>query len=332
MAGAAMGLAHWYTVTVLAAFVVAALLLRGRRALPLVLTGTVAALPTVALVVLNLLNGTGARNAEHLHDTDGALPDLAVTAWSGGDGPLLYLTVGLGIVGAVRAACGWSAPRGSWSRCCCSRPPSSCGRCTSPATCWPACSDSGCSPRPGRSPHRGPPRAGRWPRSSSASRLLTAEPLAHREPRERADEVVRLLADVQRPGEPIVAADQRSATGLDHYVRSLEPDLRPDLVLPPDDAPSGADRVWLVRRLFDGSPEAPTDDDEILRDGRPAHDPPSTTSPRRRPTSSSSSGSAERRSARARQRSEPTPPSPISAGQGRSRQLLSNVCSMTWWC
>ena len=41
----AMGLAHWYAVTVLAAFVVAALLLRGRRALPVVLVGAVAALP-----------------------------------------------------------------------------------------------------------------------------------------------------------------------------------------------------------------------------------------------------------------------------------------------
>jgi hypothetical protein len=36
------------------------------------------------------------------------------------------------------------------------------------------------------------------------------------------------------------------------------------VVLPPDDAPPDAGRVWLVRRLFDGAPE-PTDDDEILR-------------------------------------------------------------------
>ena len=49
----------------------------------------------------------------------------------------------------------------------------------------------------------------------------------------------------------------------DHYVRSLAPQLRPDVVLPPDDAPAGGDRVWLVRRLLDGAPE-PTDDDAIL--------------------------------------------------------------------
>ena len=266
VAGAAMGLAHWYAVTVLAAFVVAALLLRGRRALPLVLTGAVAALPPVGLVVLNLLNGTGARNAEHLRDTDGALPDLAVTAWSGGEGPLLYLTVGLGIVGAVRAR-GLRVVGAAWvlvpllllSAAELVRPV------YLPRYLLAGLLGLGVLAAAGA---LATPRAARAPLAALlvGVSLLTAEPLAHREPRERADEVVRLLADVQRPGEPIVAADQRSATGLDHYVRSLEPGLRPDLVLPPDDAPASADRVWLVRRLFDGAPE-PTDDDAILRDG-----------------------------------------------------------------
>jgi hypothetical protein len=86
-----------------------------------------------------------------------------------------------------------------------------------------------------------------------------------RRPRERGDEVVARLVAVQRPGEPVVAADQRSALALDHYVRERAPGLRADLVLPPDDAPADADRVWLVRRLFYGEPE-PTDDDEILRE------------------------------------------------------------------
>ena len=76
---------------------------------------------------------------------------------------------------------------------------------------------------------------------------------------------MRALAEVQRAGEPVVAADQRSAIGLDHYVRTLAPRLRADLILPPDDAPADADRVWLVRRLIDGVPE-PTDDDGILLD------------------------------------------------------------------
>jgi hypothetical protein len=95
--------------------------------------------------------------------------------------------------------------------------------------------------------------------------LLAAQPLLERGPRERGDQVVRWLAAQQVAGEPVVAADQRSATALDHYIRELAPGLRADLILPPDDAPADADRVWLVRRLFYGEPE-PTDDDDILRD------------------------------------------------------------------
>jgi hypothetical protein len=111
------------------------------------------------------------------------------------------------------------------------------------------------------------PRLGRGPVAVLllACALLASAPLAERGPRERGDDVVRTLVEVQAAGEPIVAADQRSATALDHYVRLLAPDLRPDVILPPDDAPADADRVWLVRRLFDGLPE-PSDDDEILTD------------------------------------------------------------------
>src|SRR4030095_13517012 len=94
------------------------------------------------------------------------------------------------------------------------------------------------------------PRAARAPVAALlvACSLLAAQPLFGREPRERSDDLVRHLAEVQRRGEPIVAADQRSATGLDHYVRTLAPELRPDVVLPPDDAPADADRGWLPRR------------------------------------------------------------------------------------
>jgi mannosyltransferase len=98
-----------------------------------------------------------------------------------------------------------------------------------------------------------------------AGSLVVTTPVLDRGPRERADELVTLLAELHRAGEPIVAADQRSAMGLDHYTRVLEPQLRADLLLPPDDAPADADRVWLVRRLLHGVPE-PTDDDGILRE------------------------------------------------------------------
>ncbi len=268
LAGAGMGLGHWYAVTVLAAFVVAAAALRGRRALPVVLVGAAAALPACLLVGLNLLNGTGARNAEHLRDTDGRMLGYAVEAWAGGRTPLLWLAVGLAVVGAVRGG----GVRGrelrvlglAW-------------------TCVPLLLLVGAELlRPVYHPRYllagllglgvlaaagalAVPRGARAPLAGLllACALLSSSPLADREPRERADDLVRTLAEVQVAGEPVVAADQRSAIGLDHYVRVLAPRLRADLVLPPDDAPADADRVWLVRRLIDGAPE-PTDDDEIL--------------------------------------------------------------------
>lgn len=264
LAGAGMGLGHWYAVTVLAAFVVAAVVLRGRRALPVVLVGALAALPACLLVGVNVLNGTGSRNAEHLKDTDGRLVGYAVEAWAGGRTPLLWLAVGLAVVGAVRGGRELRVLGLAW-------------------TCVPllllvaaeflrpvyhpryllagllglgvlAAAGALAAPRGARAPLAG---------LLLACALLTSVPLVDREPRERADDLVRALADVQVAGEPVVAADQRSAIGLDHYVRTLAPRLRADLVLPPDDAPADAERVWLVRRLIDGVPE-PTDDDEIL--------------------------------------------------------------------
>jgi mannosyltransferase len=259
-----MGLMHWYAATTLAAFVVAALVLRRRAALPVLVVGAAAVLPALGMVVVNLANGTGDRNAEHLRPTGGRLAGLALDAWSGGRTALLVLLVVLMVVGAVRARSGrvlalaWAAvplvlltagelvrplylPRylltgllgvgvlaalGAWSL----------------------------------------PRTARVPAAALlvALSLVATAPLLDRPPRERGDEVVALLAEVQRPGEPVVAANQRSAMALDHYVRLVGPRLRPDLVLPPDDAPPDADRVWLVRRLIFGEPEG-TDDDALLR-------------------------------------------------------------------
>ncbi len=264
VAGAGMGLAHWYAVTVLAAFVVAAVVLRGRRALPVVLVGAAAALPVCLLIGVNVLNGTGSRNAEHLRDTDGRLLGYAVEAWAGGRTPLLWLAVGLAVVGAVRGGRELRVLGLAW-------------------TCVPLLLLAGAELlRPVYHPRYllagllglavltaagalAVPRGSRAPLAGVllACALLSSTPLLEREPRERADDLVRALAEVQVAGEPVVAADQRSAIGLDHYVRTLAPRLRADLVLPPDDAPADADRVWLVRRLIDGVPE-PTDDDEIL--------------------------------------------------------------------
>ncbi len=265
LAGAGMGLAHWYSATVLAAFVVAALLLRGRAAVRVAVVGVLAVLPVVALIGVNLLNGTGARNAEHLRDTGGMLADLAVEAWAGGRTPLLYLTVGLAVVGALRGAgvrvvgaCWLLVPLlvllvGELAR-----------PLYHPRYLTVGLLGLGVLAAAGATAL---PRGARAPVAAAlvGFSLLASSPLAVREPRERSDDLVQLLAGVQQPGEPVVAADQRAALGLDHYTRTLAPRLRPDVVLPPDDAPADADRVWLVRRVVDGEP-VPTDDDAILAD------------------------------------------------------------------
>lgn len=265
LAGAGMGLAHWYAVTVLVAFVVAALVLRGRRAVPVVVVGTLATLPAFGFVALAVVNGTGARNAEHLKDTGGLLAGLAVEAWSARNTALLALTAGLALIGAVRARRGLRVVGSAWLLV----PLAllTVAELVRPvylpryllagllALAVLAAAGAVALPRPARVPVAA---------LLVGLSLLAASPMFDRGPRERGDEVVAWLAGRQQPGEPVVATDQRSATALDHYVRDLAPELRADLILPPGDAPPGADRVWLVRRLFDGEPE-PTDDDEILR-------------------------------------------------------------------
>jgi mannosyltransferase len=264
LAGACMGLAHWYAVTVLTAFVVAALLLRGRRAVPLVLVGAATALPTVLMVGVNLLNGTGSRNAEHLRDTEGTLAERAVTAWAGGLTPVLYVTVGLAVLGGLKAR-GVRVAGIAWVlvplllllTAELVRPV------YLPRYLLAGLLGLGVLAAAGALTL---PRVARIPAAVLllGVTLLASAPILDRGPRERADDVVLRLAEVHQEDEPIVAADQRSAIGLDHYVRSLAPELRADVVLPPDDAPPDADRVWVVRRLLGGEPE-PTDDDAILR-------------------------------------------------------------------
>ncbi|WP_245821243.1 glycosyltransferase family 39 protein [Geodermatophilus pulveris] len=265
LAGAGMGLAHWYALTVLAGFVAAALLLRGRRALPVALAGAAAALPAVGLVGVNLVNGNGDRNADWLPDTGGRLADLAVGAWAGGLAPLLALTVGLAVLGALRGtgvrvvgACWVVVPLVLLLLAEQLRPVYLPRYLLAGLLGLGVLAAVGALtvPRPARAPVAG---------FLVACSLVAAVPLFDRGPRERADDVVALLAERQRAGEPVVAADLRSATGLDHYVRTSAPQLRPDLVLPPDDARPPQERVWLVRQVVGGE-VVPSDDDAILLD------------------------------------------------------------------
>ena len=80
---------------------------------------------------------------------------------------------------------------------------------------------------------------------------------------ERADQVAAFLLAEQRPGEPVVAVEGRSAAGLAVYAAPTR--LGADLRYPPDDPPSGAARVWLVRQLAPGGATVASDDDDLLR-------------------------------------------------------------------
>ena len=134
--------------------------------------------------------------------------------------------------GAGRVASGCVGAGWVLVRSCCSSPPSSAGRCTSPLPARRAARPAACSPPPGA-------------RRAPLARAPVAALLLARAARERAPgrapparavrrPVVRTLADAAA-GEPIVAADQRSAIGLDHYVRTCAPSCRPDRRPPPDD-------------------------------------------------------------------------------------------------
>ena len=267
LAGAATGLMHWYAVTVPAALVVAALVLRGRRALPVLVAGAAAALPTVALVGLNLVSGNGSSNAAHVLGTGGQLPRLALEVWAGGQLPLVLLLLVLMAVGAARAegvrvvaACWALVPLVLLTL----------GDLVRPLF-WPRYLLAGLL-GVGVLAAAGAwalPRLARWP----AAVLLVAltatatQPVLDRGPREQGDDLVAWLVEVQVPGEPVVAADTRSALSVDHFTRTLAPRLRDDLVLPPEDAPADADRVWLVRREYRGGLWGTDDDDLLLAAG-----------------------------------------------------------------
>ena len=265
VAGAGMGLAHWYAAPALAGLVTAGVVLRPHRWRALLGAGVVAAAPVTALVAMNLLNGNGSRNAGHVLDTGGALPLLAVRAWAGGAVPLLVVTVALAAVALLRS------PRTAVL-----------------GAAWVAVPLLGLTAVEQVRPVYFPryllasllglavlaavgalgTRLSRPLAAAAAAALVLASahaglPQLERGPRERADDVVADLASRQLPGEPVVAVDHRGAVGLERYVPLLAPRLSGDLVLAPDDAPPGAERVWLVRNVHRGV-VYPTDDDALL--------------------------------------------------------------------
>ena len=233
------------------AFVVAALLLRGRRAVPVLLAGRPPWCRRPALVAVNLLNGTGARNAEHLRDTGGRLAELAVEAWTGGRTPCspdrrpgrcsarswargvrvvgaAWLLVPLLLLLAAELVRPVYLPRYLLAGLLGLGVLAAAGALTVP---------------------RGPARVPVAALLLGCSLLASAPAARPRAPGAGRRRRAALLAELHRAGSrssrPTSARRSGWTTTSARWLR----ELRPDVVLPPDDAPADADRVWLVRRL-----------------------------------------------------------------------------------
>ncbi len=253
-AGAA-GLAHWFALLVPAAFAVAALILRRRRAVPLVLTTGVAALPALAVVGIALANGVGGSGAEWIRDVGLAVPRLLLRSWSGGHPALLVAMVAAVVAGAARgsqqdgkgrvvALCWVGIPVAAVTMAELVHPvyvdryllPAVVGLAVLAALGVTRC------PQP-------------WlPLAVGA--LLVASVTATvsnlgQGPREDVRGAVAMVAAGHQPGQPVVAAARWDALGVEHYARRMHPELSADVVLPPSPVPDSP-TVWVVRRATGG--------------------------------------------------------------------------------
>ena len=256
----AAGLAHWFAVPVVAGLVLAALVLRRRRALPLLAVATAAVLPTLGLAALVRVNGEGS-GFGWIRASGGELPLLAVQAWTGGGGVLLLALLAAVAVGVLRgqrtaavvAGCWVGLPLAALTAVELLRPvfvpryllPTLLGLAVLAAV--------------------GLARLPRWALVGGTGLLVALQLVAvgdvlDRGPREDARGAVAGLRALQRPGEVVVAVDPRAALALEQYGGRLQPDV----VVPPADPPAGQDVVWLLRQAW-GERLRPSDDDAVLR-------------------------------------------------------------------
>ena len=252
LAAGAAGLAHWFALLVPAAFAVAALILRRRQALPLMIATTVAALPALAIVGIAVANGVGGSGAEWIRDVGLAVPTRLLRSWTGGHLALLLAisaAVVAGTVGGrgnarVVALCWVGFPVAAVTGAELVRPVYV-DRYLLPAVIGLAVLAAlglACCPR-------------RWlPLATGA--LLVASVTAtvsnlSQGPREDVRGAMATVAARHRPGEPVVAAARWDALGVEHYSRRLHPQLTADVVLPPSPVPDSPS-VWVVRRAAGG--------------------------------------------------------------------------------
>ncbi|MDP3714366.1 MAG: glycosyltransferase family 39 protein [Mycobacteriales bacterium] len=249
VAGGAAGLLHWFALPAVGGLALGTALVVRRKA-P-VLAVSVAALPVLGLVALALSHG--ASGGGYLTTTGLLVPVSALVAWTGGVLALpVVVAVALGARAAGPLAWAWiGVPVVLVTAVDLVRPvfvpryllPTLLGLAVVAAL--------GAVGR-------------RWLLVLLVVAGVVADVRALTRPRwERADQVAAFLLAEQRPGEPVVAVEGRSAAGLAVYAAPTR--LGADLRYPPDDPPAGATRVWLVRQLARDGATVASDDDDLLR-------------------------------------------------------------------
>lgn len=258
----AAGLAHWFALPVVAGLALAGLLLRGRRALPLVAASALAALPTLGLVLLAATQDTAGTTTGWIRDTGGAAPWLALQAWTAGSWLLLTATA-LACAAAVVlrrspavvvGLCWVAVPLLLVTAAELVRPV------FVPRYLLPALLGLAVLAAVGVTGWRRPLPAVATA-ALVAGALAAAAPLLDRGPREDARGAVRALEARHLPGQPVVAVDRRAALALEQYAGAQ---VARDLRVPPADPPPGADVVWLLRQASSAGVR-PSDDDAQLR-------------------------------------------------------------------
>lgn len=247
-ASGAAGLLHWFALPAVLGLALGAALVV-RRWAPL-LAVAVASLPVLGLVALALSHG--ASGGGYLDGTGLGVPVSALLAWTGTwlAVPVL-VAVGLGLRQAGPLAWAWvGVPVALVTAVDVVRPV------YVPRYLLPALLGLAVVAAIGAAQRR-------WLLAVLVAGAAVVDVQALSRPRwERADQVAAFLLAEQRPGEPVVAVEGRSAAGLAVYAAPTR--LGADLLLPPDDPPPGAARVWLVRQLREDGSTAPSDDDDLL--------------------------------------------------------------------
>ena len=275
---ATAGLAHWFALLVPAAFAVAAVCLRGRRAVPVVTSTAAAAVPSVVLVGVALANGVGASGAEWIADVGLGVPRLLLRSWASERLVLAVVTLAAAAIGVVAGrrhhhdarvvGVAWvGLPVATVSVLELLRPVYV-DRYLLPAVVGLAVLVAlGVAAFPGRV------RAAAAAVVLVVSLVVTVGTLGQG-PKEDVRRAVAALASGHRPGEPVLAAARWDAVGVEHYARREYPRLLPDLVLPPAPTPAGP-TLWVVRRAEGGvkgdrTKLAALDDELAARDMRVA--------------------------------------------------------------